>query len=448
MNTFQTDFFSLAAAAQSQPATSRQGTLKSVHRTNRHALWWAAALTLAGTAQAAAPSLSATTVLSKLDAPWDMAFAGNGAMFFTEKCKGLSVRQPSGTVTNLLGMKDAKGYAAAAEDLFCDGQAGMNGVAVDPEFDKNRFVYVFSTSNKTSPPTNRVLRLKVNSEGSNVSERTDIVADIGYKPTATQHPFGGSGAHNGGRMRFSPGDGFLYVTTGDNHNGAMPQSPTMMGGKVLRIDRDGKAAPDNKPPAGFDARIFTYGHRNPQGISFRPVTHQPVTAENGPWHSDEVTMLVNGGNAGWDPRPDRAGRGACPDNYCGYSPNQMGAMDPKQRAAFMPMTDTKSYPKAMRPAWTNGGLSQGMFGGTFLTGSQWKDWNGRFMVGFAGIGIHGTPVGNRLEVLNISPNGLSAKSTTVQWPAPAGRFRSVVQGPDGYVYVATDEGDVYQVKPQ
>jgi hypothetical protein len=97
-----------------------------------------------------------------------------------------------------------------------------------------------------------------------------------------------------------------------------------------------------------------------------------------------VTALVNGGNAGWDPRPNMAGRKDCPDDYCGYSPNQMGAMDPKQRAVFMPMTDLKTYPKAMKPAWNNKGLSQGMFCNAFLSGAQWKDWNGQMVVGFAG----------------------------------------------------------------
>ena len=398
-------------------------------------------------AQPAAPVLAHSPVLTKLESPWDMAFLPDGTMFFTEKCHGLSVRQASGTVVKLLGMKDAKGYASSADDLFCEGQAGMAGVAVDPNFASNRFIYVYSTSSLTAPGTNRVLRLKVSDDMSSVSDRNDIVADIPYKPRPSDHPFGGPGAHNGGRLRFSPGDGFLYVTTGDTHNGEVPQSPTRIGGKVLRIDRDGKAAPGNGAPAGFDSRIYTYGHRNPQGITFRPGTNQPYTAENGPWHSDEVTALVPGGNAGWDPRPNIGGRGACPDNYCGYSPNQMGAVNPKERSAFMPMTDTKTYPKAMKPAWNNDGLSQGLFSTTFLTGPQWKAWNGKMIIGFAGIGIHGTPVGNRLDVLDIKADGSSATRTTVNLPMPAARFRSLVQGPDGNLYVATDEGAISRLTP-
>ena len=397
--------------------------------------------------QAAVPVLSHTVVLSKLDSPWDMAFVPSGMMFFTEKCSGLSVRQADGTVVKLLGMKDSKGYAQVASDLFCEGQAGMSGVAVDPGFASNRTIYVYSASSLTAPGSNRVMRLRVNDSNTAVSDRVDIVSDIPYKPGTSNHPFGGPGAHNGGRVRFSPGDGFLYVTTGDTHNGAVPQSPTLMGGKVLRIDRDGKAAPGNGAPTGFDPRVFTYGHRNPQGIAFRPGTNQPFTAENGPWHSDEVTALVAGGNAGWDPRPNVGGRGDCPDNYCGYSPNQMGAVDPKERSAFMPMTDLKSYPNAMRPAWNNDGLSQGLLTGTFLNGPQWKGWNGRMIIGYAGIGIHGTAVGNRLDVLDVTANGQSATRTTANLPMPAARFRSLVQGPDGNLYVATDEGSISRLTP-
>jgi len=400
-----------------------------------------------GAAIAAAPNLTATPVLSKLTNPWDMAFLPDGTMFFTEKCNGLSVRSASGTVTKLLGMKDSKDYDTTAADLFCEGQAGMNGVAVDPDFAKNRFIYVYSASNLTAPGTNRVMRFVVNADNTKLSDRKDIVTDIAYKPAASDHPFGGPGAHNGGRIRFSPADGFLYVTTGDTHNGEVPQSPTRIGGKVLRIDRDGKAAPNNGAPQGFDPRIYTYGHRNPQGIAFRPGTNEAVTAENGPWHSDEVTVLKAGGNAGWDPRPNVNGRKDCPDNYCGYSPNQMGAMDPKERVKFMPMTDLKAYPKAMKPAWNNDGLSQGLSSGTFLSGKQWKDWDGKMIVSFMGIGIHGTPVGNRLDLLDISKDGTSAKRTTVSLPMPAGRFRSVVQGPDGNLYVATDEGEIYKMTP-
>ena len=411
---------------------------------------------LAIAALLAAGSASALSVkaenFQQTESPWDMAFLKDGTMFFTEKCKGLSVRTPNGDVKKLLGVGGSSGYAKVKDDLFCDGQAGVQGVAVDPDFDSNRYVYLYSSSrgaNRTYGGYNNILmRMKVGSSMSDVSDIVEIINDFGYKPKKSNHPFGGPGAHNGGRVRFGP-DGFIYVSIGDNHNGAGPQSPTELRGKILRVDRDGKAAAGNKPPAGFDPRVFTYGHRNPQGIAFRPGTGEVFVSENGPWHSDEVTKLENGGNGGWDPRDNVNGRPACPDGYCGYSPNQMGALPPKERAAFMPMTDLKAYPNAMKPAWNNNGLSQGMCGSVFLVGKQWKEWEGRLAVGYAGIGIHGTPTGNRIDILDISKDGKSAKREELLWPTFAGRFRHVSLDHQGNLYVADEaSGMIYRVTPE
>lgn len=391
-------------------------------------------------------SLGHEIVLADLDDPWDMAFLDDGTMLFTEKCHGLSVLTPDGTVTKLLGMTGTDDYATTADDLFCEGQAGMNGVAIDPGFAENRTIYVYSASKLSTPPSNRVMKMTLNEDFSDVADRTDIVDDIPYKEFASDHPFGGPGAHNGGRLRFSPGDGFLYVTTGDTHNGQVPQSPTLMGGKILRIDGDGNAAPDNGAPESFDARIYTYGHRNVQGIAFHPDSNQPIVAEHGPWHSDEITVLVPGGNGGWDPRPGMADRAECPDNYCGYMPNQLDGMNPFARATFMPMTDTDTYPDAMPPIWNNNGLSQGTSSAAFLTGEQWGDWENHLVVGVMGIGFGGTPIGQRIDVIQLSEDGQSVVDVTeMTLPMEAGRFRSLVQGPDGNLYAAVDEGEIHRM---
>ncbi|MET1414135.1 PQQ-dependent sugar dehydrogenase [Roseibium sp. HPY-6] len=410
-----------------------------------------------GTVMAAMPafaqnttSLKHTLVLEDLENPWDMAFLDDGTMFFTEKCKGLSVLMPSGDVNALLGMTGSSGYASTEDDLFCEGQAGMMGVAVDPDFANNRHIYVYSTSKKSDPHTNRLMRLKVGDDFKSVGERTDIVDDVPYKMAASDHPFGGPGAHNGGRVRFNPADGYLYLTTGDNHNEEVPQSPTLMGSKVLRMNADGTAAPENTPPDGFDKRTYTYGHRNVQGIAFHPGTGTPITAEHGPWHSDEITVLVNGGNAGWDPRPNMAGRGDCPDDYCGYSPNQMDGMNRYERAAFMPMTDLDTYPDAMLPIWDNNGWSQGTSSAAFLEGDAWGKWNGAMVVGIMGIGFGGTPLGQRIDVVELSDDGtevVDVTELTLPEGMEAGRFRSVVLGPDGSLYAAVDEGMIHKLTP-
>ncbi|MEM8796514.1 MAG: PQQ-dependent sugar dehydrogenase [Pseudomonadota bacterium] len=397
---------------------------------------------------ASATDLESSVVLDGLDSPWDMAFLDDGTMFYTEKCKGLSVRMPSGETKALLGMVDVDGYAASAADLFCEGQAGMMGVAVDPDFASNRRIYVYSTSNLSSPHTNRLMRLEVADDFSNVSNRTDIVDDVPYKMQDSDHPFGGPGAHNGGRVRFNPADGYLYLTTGDTHNGVVPQSPTLMGSKVIRIDTDGAPAEGNTPPVGFDKRTYTYGHRNVQGIAFHPETGAAITAEHGPWHSDEVTVLKNGGNAGWDPRPNMAGRGDCPDDSCGYSPNQAVGETRFARASWMPMTDFVTYPSAMPPVWNNQGWSQGTSSAAFLKGEAWGDWDGAMVVGILGIGFGGTPIGQRIDVLQFNDTGTDlAAVSTMELPMDSGRFRSVVMGPDGSLYTAIDEGVIYKLTP-
>lgn len=368
-----------------------------------------------------APALTRTTVLGSLAAPWDIAFAPDGAMFYTEKCQGLSVRRTNGTTARLFGVA---GSALVAPDLFCLGQSGMHGVAVDPDFANNRRIYVFMASNLvTDPRTNRVVRLTLDAGYTTATDRTDIITDIRFKDVA--NGAGGAGAHSGGRIRFGP-DGFLYVGTGDNHSPTLPQSPTLLGGKVLRVTTSGAAAPGNNAPAGFDARIYSYGHRNVQGIAFHPTANTVVVAEHGPNHSDEVTPLVAGGNGGWDPQ-DRAGL-SCPDGYCGYSGNP----------TTMPMTDRTRFPSALLPVWANNGASQGTGPLTFLVGAQWRAWNGRMLVGIMG--------GQRLALL--VPTGMGSTFDAVDIPTlPAARYRALTQGPDGSLYIATDAGEIWRVTP-
>jgi glucose/arabinose dehydrogenase len=364
-------------------------------------------------------------VASGLSSPWDLAFLPDGSILFTEKCRGLSIRQSNGTVTRLFG---TAGSSLAASDLFCEGQSGVHGVAVDPQFASNRYVYVFMASNlRTNPRTNRVVRLELSPSFTTASNRVDIVTDLAYKDQA--NAVGSAGAHSGGRIRFGP-DGYLYITTGDNHNATLPQDLTRLGGKVVRVDRNGAAAPGNSTPAGGDPRIFTYGHRNVQGIDFRPSGYanagQPYTAEHGPNHSDEVTPLVAGGNGGWDPQ-NRATL-TCPDNYCGYAGNP----------TTMPMTDTTRFPNAMRPAWVHNTGARGMGPLLFLRGTQWKAWDGRLAVSIM--------AAQTLQIIQLDAAGMGTASTAATG-LPSNRMRSLVQGPDGNLYIAIDDGEIWRVTP-
>jgi glucose/arabinose dehydrogenase len=194
---------------------------------------------------------------------------------------------------------------------------------------------------------------------------------------------------------------------------------------VLRVTTSGAAAPGNAPPQGFDPRIFTYGHRNVQGITFRPGSGQPFISEHGPNHTDEVTALVNGGNGGWDPQ-NRPGLN-CPDSYCGYAGTQ----------TTMPMTDMTRFPNAMPAIWNNNRTSQGTGPAEFLVGPQWRGWNGRLAVGIM--------AGSRLVILEL--NAAGAVTSESEAPLPGARYRALKQGPDGNLYIATDAGEIWRVTP-
>jgi glucose/arabinose dehydrogenase len=366
--------------------------------------------------------INRTIVMSGLSDPWDLAFTGDGALLFTEKCRGLSVRKSDGTVRHLFG---TAGAALEAGDFLCQGQSGMLGVTIDPEFFKNRYVYVYMASNIGKVKTNCVVRLTVDEAYTGVTNRKDIVTDIPFKPSLNR--WGGAGVHSGGRIRFNPFDGYLYVTTGDNHNGSLPQDLSRLGGKILRIDRNGKAADGNNIPYGGDPRIFTYGHRNVQGIAFHPVSGRPFICEHGPGHNDEVTPLTAGGNGGWDPAPT-AGV-SCASDYCGYTSNRPDGTP-------TPMTDLVRFPDALKPSWNNRGVSEGMGPCVFLDGSHWKAWEGRLAVGFLR--------GARIELLQMDASGMTTKTTRIA-NLPSQRIRSLVLGPDGAMYVATDAGEIWRL---
>jgi glucose/arabinose dehydrogenase len=341
-----------------------------------------------------APTLQRTVFVGGLQNPWDLAFTPDGAMLYTERSRGLSVRLPDGT-TRLL-------YRPA--DFVAQDQSGMLGMAIDPQFATNRRIYVYMASNAGGATDNRVMRLEVNADYSGVSNRRDLITGISYA----------GGAHSGGRVRIGA-DGLVYVSTGDNRVGSVPQNLNVLGAKVLRITTEGAAAPGNNPPAGANPLIYAYGFRNPQGLAFRPGSGAPYLSEHGPNFQDEVTPLRAGGNGGWDPLCSDGSGG-----YCGYD-------------NVTQMTDLVKFPNAMRPAWSTGssvGSSRGMGGSVFVSGTQWRDWNGALVVALMS--------GRRLEVLRLAEDGQSALSNTPLFESLGQRLRFVATGPDGALYVGTD----------
>jgi aldose sugar dehydrogenase len=209
----------------------------------------------------------------------------------------------------------------------------------------------------------------------------------------------------GCRPRFDPA-GRLYVGTGDAASGSTPQDPRSLAGKILRIDRDGRGVAGN-PGGALDPRIWSYGHRNVQGIAFRS-DGRGVSVEHGPGQDDELNRLA-AGNFGWDPIP--VGGGA------GYN-------------EAVPMTDLRKFPSAVRPIWRSGTPTVAPSGATFIHGSQWHTWDGVLAVALL--------KGSRLDVFRLNATGAIVGSGVAL--EGYGRLRTPVQGPDGSLYVTTANG--------
>jgi glucose/arabinose dehydrogenase len=338
--------------------------------------------------------LDVTPFISGLNKPWDIAWLPNGTVLVTER---------SGPLNVYVDGADSTPFTITPIDLVAKGagdEGGMLGLEVDPDFANNGYVYVCMASDAGTATDVRLVRYELQTpNGDSVVDRTDIVTGMPYS----------SGRHSGCRPRFGP-DGYLWVGTGDAAIGTTPQDDDSLGGKVLRIDRDGIAATDN--PNG--KRWFSKGHRNIQGMAFRASDDLGVSAEHGPSIDDEVNLLV-AGNFGWDPVP-------------GYTES-------------VPMTDLVAFPDAIEAIWSSGSPTLALSGATFIEGSQWGDWNGILAVA--------TLKAAHLHIYVVSAEGEVTDDFRVI--EDQGRLRSPRQGPDGLLYITNDGGgsggQVLQVSP-
>jgi glucose/arabinose dehydrogenase len=373
---------------------------------------------------AGAPALVRDVFMRNVFEVWDIQFAPGGVMLYSERGRGLKVRMPGGATRTLF----------APPDLISASNSGMLGIALDPNFASNRRLYVYMASSAGGVPNNHVVRLRIKPDWTGVDSRKDIVTGIPFQTKRFQR-----GQHSGGALAFDAG-GYLLVSTGDNLTGPIPQSLRSLGGKVLRVDTEGRPAPDNQAPTAADPRIWVRGLRNPQGLAIQPGTGRAYLIEHGPFNNDEVTPL-QAGNGGWDPRPRPLGSpdARCPNgvqlSYCGDD----GGTD---------MTDTALYPDALRPAWRSGTPALGTAGGGFVNAAAWKDWRGALVLGQLS--------GRRLLVLQLTANGNAVRSATPLLQQLGVRLRTVAQGPDGALYVATSSEhnvndvrtEIWRLRPQ
>lgn len=330
------------------------------------------------------PELTTEVILSNRDRIWDIAFLPSGDALFTERKGVLSL------------LKDGQAQTVATiADVKAGGEGGLLGLAVDPEFATNGFIYTcYNTASDI-----RVVRWVFN-DNETLGTRTDIITGL---------PRNSSGRHSGCRLAFGP-DKYLWVGTGDTAQDLTPQSPQdpkSLGGKILRVTRDGKGAPGNMGGT-FDSRIYSYGHRNVQGLAFFDKTTNGVVginAEHGTQMDDEVNPLVRG-NFGWAP-PD-------------------GPYDES-----VPMTDKDRFPDAVEAIWSSGDPTQAPSGAAVLSGDQWKAWDGAVVLAML--------KEEHLKILLLNDK-LKLTKEERRFVGEFGRLRATVQGPDGSLYLTTDNG--------
>ncbi len=217
---------------------------------------------------------------TNLEVPWAIAFLPDGRMLVTERPGRVRIVDKNGNVSptpaTTINVKVER-----------DGEGGLLGIVLSPQFSQNHFVYLYYTYESGNGDTlNRVVRARF--ENNKLSNEQIIVDKI---PGAIYH--------NGGRIKFGP-DGFLYITTGDARNSNAAQDKNSLAGKILRVTEDGKGAPDNP----FKTQVYSYGHRNPQGIAW-DVSGNLWETEHGPsgiWPNccqDEINRIEKRANYGW-----------------------------------------------------------------------------------------------------------------------------------------------------
>jgi glucose/arabinose dehydrogenase len=358
---------------------------------------------------AGSPDVESTQVVGGLTNPWDISFLNDGTMFFDQRQGGVQVRNTNGTIANV---------ANSPGDLNTGGGRGLMGLAVR-EPDATSTVPVYLCYSATS--TQRVVRYDYNLL---TGVTSPVVTNILAWPIGAT-AFNGDGPdHIGCRIRFGP-DNLLYIGTGDGNIGTNPQDLNVLNGKVLRVNADGSPAAGN-PFIGQDGddHIYTYGHRNVQGLTWKG--SQAYSVEHGSAIDDEVNKLVAGGNGGWNP----VGEGGFWPGYDGHD------TDP-------PMTDFNLPNCCMAPVWHSGEPTVAPSGATVVVnkaGVDWGSWNGNLIVAFL--------KDSQARVMVFDGSGGIATSSP--FLSGHGRLRVAVQGPDGALYFSTDNGandEIFKVAP-
>lgn len=312
------------------------------------------------------------TIAENLSIPWSIDFAPDGRIFFTERTGTLRVIDDGVLLAPILTL-DVSG-----------GEGGMLGMTLDPDFENNHYIYLYYTYDDFLSVKNKIVRY--------VEQDNNLIED---KVLLTAIP--GASYHDGGRIAFGP-DGKLYITTGDAGSAELSQNIDSVAGKILRINSDGIIPVDNP----FDgSRVYSYGHRNPQGIAW-DAAGSLIATEHGPsgfrgFAHDEVNLIKPANNYGW--------------------PEIIG---------------DESKPEMTNPLIHSGDDTWAPSGATFYYGDAIPQWTGKYL--FASLR------GQHIHIIDFNED-YTVNDHKKLLQSQFGRLRDVAVAPDESIYILTSNTD-------
>jgi glucose/arabinose dehydrogenase len=333
-------------------------------------------------------------VVGELNNPWGMAFLPDGSLLITEK---------SGT---LIHVKNGERISVQnVPEVALIGQGGLLDIELHPSYKQNGWIYLSYASPEGAGEGGNTAIMRAR-----LKEEQLIDQQVLYKAK----PNTDAGAHWGSRIEFDR-EGYLYFTIGDRYNRDVnPQDINRDGGKVYRLNDDGSIPSDNPfvGQNGAKEAIYSYGHRNPQGLAMHPISGKIWEHEHGPRGGDEINIIGKGKNYGW---PEIT-----------YGINYSGTS----------ISDKTEAPGMEQPLhyWVPSIAPCGM---TFVSSDLYPYWKGKLLVGSLKFAY--------LELLVLENNKVVKREKLLDG---IGRLRNVREAPDGYIYVAVEGEGIYKILPR
>ena len=333
-------------------------------------------------------------VVGDLTNPWGMDFLPDGRMLITEQ---------NGTLT-LFG-NGQKTKVGNVPEVYYHGQGGLLDVMLHPDYQNNGWIYLTYASPEGEEEGGHTALMRARLNGDALTD-----AQVLYKAT----PNTTSSVHFGSRIAFDR-EGYLYFTIGERGDRDLnPQDTGRDGGKVYRLHDDGSIPADNPfvGKAGALDAMYTYGHRNPQGMAIHPQTGKIWTHEHGPQGGDEINILKKGANYGWP--------------VITYGINYNGT-------SITDITEKEGMEQPLH-YWTPSIAPSGM---AFVTSDLYPDWKGSLLVGSLKF--------QYLERLVLDGEKVEKREKLFEG---IGRLRNVKQGPDGYIYIGVEGKGIFRIVPK